>query len=252
MEKEDILKNLGLSDKEAKTYLAVLQLGSSTIKPIADKAGIKRTSVYNFIDHLVNTGLISQTKIRSRMHYSAQPPARLLELQKESLSAVENALPEFSALFNTSRKKVRVQYFDGPGQMQKIVWEEARCIKETRYIWTGRDVLEMIGGPKFMMEVDRQRIQNGIFIKTIRFREKEAPYPYSSAGTKYLRQLRYAPKGIDIPMTMGIYDTGKVGFLSTKHEGFGILIESQEFMQTMTIFHQLLWEKSTEGKVGEG
>jgi hypothetical protein len=55
-----------------------------------------------------------------------------------------------------------------------------------------------------------------------------------------------------VPMTMGIYDTGKVGFLSTKNEGFGILIESPEFMETMMVFHKLLWEKSKEGKPGEG
>jgi len=252
MEKQEILKNLGLSEKEAKTYLAVLELGSSTIKPIADKAGIKRTSIYNFIDKLVSLGLISQTTVRGRTHYIALAPERLVQLQKENLTATEHMLPEFLALFNFAGAKPKIQYFEGVEQVKKLIWEEARCKKETRFIWTGKDILEMVGGPKFMAEVDRQRIKNGIFIKTIRFREKEAPYPYSSHGTENLRQLRYAPKGIHIPMAMGIYDTGKVAFYSTKNEGFGILIESQEFMQTMTVFHQLLWDKSSEGKVGEG
>jgi hypothetical protein len=53
-------------------------------------------------------------------------------------------------------------------------------------------------------------------------------------------------------MAMGIYDTGKVGLFSTKQEGFGILIESRELQQTMTVFHRLLWEKSKEAKPGEG
>lgn len=252
MEKEEILKNLGLSEKEAKTYLAILELGSATIKPISDKAGIKRTSIYNFIDKLVSLGLISQSTIRNRTHYTALAPSRLLELQKENLSAVENTLPDFLALFNFSVTKPKIQYFEGPEQIKQLIWEEARCKKETRFIWTGRDILEMVGGSKFMAEVDRQRIKNGIFIKTIRFKEKEAPYPYSSAGTVHLRQLRYAPARISIPMAMGIYDTGKVAFYSTKKEGFAILIESQEFMQTMAVFHQLLWEKCTPGKAGEG
>src|SRR5207302_666840 len=107
--------------------------------------------------------------------------------------------------------------------------------------WTGKDILEMIGGPKFMGEIDRQRIQKGVFIKTIRFHDKDIRYPYSAHGTKFLRQLRFAPKDIHVPMAMGIYDTGKVGFFSTKHEGFGILIESQELQATMTVFYQLLW-----------
>ena len=113
MEKEQILNNLGLSEKEAKTYLAILELGSSTIKPIADKAGIKRTSIYNFIDRLVELGLISQTAIRNRTHYLVLPPDRLLQLQKENLSAVENAIPEFMGLFNFSGSKPKIQYFEG-------------------------------------------------------------------------------------------------------------------------------------------
>lgn len=252
MEKEDILENLGLKEKEAKTYLAILELGSATIKPIADKAGIKRTSIYNFIDRLVSMGLISQTTIRNRKHYIALPPETLLQIQKEKLSAVENALPEFSGLFNLSKTKPKILFFEGEEQVKKVIWEETRCKKEVRFIWTGKHILEMVGGPKFMAEVDRQRIKNGVFIKTIRFRGKEAPYQFSSAGTEHLRQLRYAPKNINIPMTMGIYDTGKVAFFSTKSEGFAILIESQEFMQTMLVFHELLWQKSKEGKPGEG
>ena len=252
MDKTEILEHLGLSDKEAKTYLAILELGSSTIKPIAEKAGLKRTSIYNFIDHLVRMGLINQTKVRNRTHYAALPPSRLVQLQKETLTTIENALPEFMLAFNLLAKKPKVHYFVGPEQMKNIVREETRCIKETRYIWTGKDILEMVGGIKFMTEIDRQRIKNGIFIKTIRFKEKDVPYPYSASGTKNLRELRYAPANINIPMAMGVYDIGKVGFFSTKEEGFGILIESKEFQQTMTVFHQLLWEKSKEGKPGEG
>ncbi len=252
MEKEEFLNNLGLNEKEAKTYMAILELGLSTIKPIADKAQVKRTSVYNFIGQLVNKGLISQAKIRNRMYYKALPPSRLLDLQKQNLEAVQELLPEFMGLFNASIKKPKIEYFERPEQVKNIVREELRCQRQALYIWTGRDILDMIGGPKFMGEIDRQRIQKGVFIKTIRFRDKDVAYPYSAQGTKYLRQLRFAPKGITIPMAIGIYDTGEVGLFSTKHESFGILIESQEFMQTMTVFHQLLWEKSSEGKPGEG
>lgn len=252
MEKQEILKNLGLNEKEASTYLAILELGSSTIKPISDKAGVKRTSIYNFIDRLVKLGLISQAQIHNRMHYQALPPDRLLEMQKQNVEAIENLLPEFMSIFNSSGRKPKIQYFQGPEQVKNIIKEELYCKNEALYIWTGKDILEMIGGSKFMSEIDRQRIQKGVFIKTIRFKDKDITYPYSAHGTKYLRQLRFAPKEINIPMAMGIYDTGKVGFFGTKRENFGILIESQELQQTMKVFHKLLWEKSKEAKPGEG
>jgi len=76
MIKEELLNEAGLSDKEAKAYLAILEMGSSTIKPISARAGIKRTSVYNFIDHLIELGLVSKSILRGRTYYQATSPAR--------------------------------------------------------------------------------------------------------------------------------------------------------------------------------
>ena len=38
MEKAQLLQDLGLSEKEARTYLAVLELGTSRVGAIADRA----------------------------------------------------------------------------------------------------------------------------------------------------------------------------------------------------------------------
>lgn len=252
MEKEKILVNWGLQEKEAKAYLALLELGSSTIKPIADKSGIKRTSIYNFIDRLVELGLVTQTKVNNRLRYSAISPERLLEIEKEKLRNIQNTLPEFLGLYNFSVKKPKIQYFEGPEQMKNIVREELRCLKECLYIWTGAPIIEMIGGAKFMAEIDRQRIEKGVEVKTIRFRKQDVPYKFSITGPKFLRQLRWGPDNLNLSMSMGIYDTGKVSFFSSKFEGFGIVIESKELEQLMRIFHQLLWEKSRPAKPGEG
>jgi len=51
---------------------------------------------------------------------------------------------------------------------------------------------------------------------------------------------------------MGLYDSGKVGFFTSKKEGFGLLIESQELYQLMRSFYQLIWNDSVPAKEGEG
>lgn len=244
MDKEKILVNLGLHEKEAKTYLAILELGSSTIKPIADKAGVKRTSIYNFIDHLVKLGLVTQAKIHNRWHYSAISPERLLEIEKDKLRNLQNTLPEFLSIYNLLTTKPKIQYFEGSEQMKNIVREELRCSKECLYIWTGAPIIEMIGGENFMSEIDRERIEKKIEVKTIRFRKQDVAYKLSDPGPKFLRQLRWGPENLNLSMSMGIYDTGKVSFFSSKFEGFGIVIESGELEQLMRVFHKLLWEKS--------
>lgn len=252
MDKIELLKKIGLNEKEAKVYLAILELGSATIKPIATRAGVKRTSIYYFIDHLVELGLISQIAIKGKMHYKALPPTRLVDLEQEQLQMTQNLLPEFMSVFNTAGGKPRINYYEGPEQMKNIVREEPRCQKEVLYIWPGVDIMEMIGGTKFMEEIDQGRMKRGVMIKVIRFKEKDVTFKTSAHGTKYMREMRFAPPNVHLTMGIGIYDTVKVGFFSSQKEGFGILIESEELTQAMRIFHQLLWEKSTPAKPGEG
>ncbi len=251
MNNEEILQKFGLEDKEAKVYLAILELGSSTITPIAERAGIKRTSIYYFIDHLVELGLISKFEKNGRMNYRAESPERLVELEKERLNQLKENLPAFIDLFNLTPHKPRVRYFEGPEQVQNVIREELKCKGEALYIWPG-SATASIGGVRSIAEIDKARIEKGIFIKTIRYRDADINYETSAHGMEYLRELRWGPKEMKIEVGIGIYDTGKISIFSTQKENFGMLIESNELYSAMKIFHQLLWEKSTPAEVGEG
>ena len=250
--KEIALKDLGLSEAEAKAYLALLELGSSTIKPIADKANLPRTSIYNFIERLIEMGLVSKIIVRGRSRFTATDPNRLLELQKQRLKSLESSLPALLTLFNDTGTKPKISYLEGPTQISQIVREETRCKKEALYIWPGESALKSVGGAKVMNEVDNTRIKKGVWVKTIRFRQKDIRYALSKNGPKYLRDLRWAPPEITINMGLGIYDTGKVGFFSSPKENFGILIESKEVQELMTTLFRLLWASSVPGREDEG
>ncbi|MEI6478271.1 MAG: helix-turn-helix domain-containing protein [bacterium] len=253
MDKESLLSEIGLSDKETKTYLAILELGSSTIKPIALRSGIKRTSIYNFIDRLVELGLITQTVVRGRTHYQALPPSHLADLQRERLHRVESILPELTSLFNLNSSKPRMHYYEGPEQMKNIVREELSCTKEALYIWPSAESTEMIGGKRFMTDIDKQRIERGVRIRTIRMHDQtEHLFETSAHGTALLREVRFAPENENYKMGMGIYDTGNVSFFSSKEEGFGILIESKELSAMLRSLFELLWQVSTPAKPGQG
>lgn len=252
MNHTELLQSAGLTNKESRTYLALLELGPSTVKPISDRAGIKRTSIYNFIDGLIERGLISKTLVRGRNVYQAKPPQRLLEIQREALNSIEGALPEFLARFSSHKSKPKVSYFEGPEQTRNIVKEEPLCRKEVCYIWPGADIIEAVGGAEFMNTIDRKRIAAGVHVRTIRFRTKDVKFKTSSHGQQYLRELRYAPPELNVSMAMGIYDTGKVSFFSSRRETFGILVESNELAQLMKVLWELLWARSKPAQIGEG
>lgn len=242
MDNSILTANLGLSEKEAAVYLAALELGDATVQPLAQKAGLRRTSLYHFIGNLVDLGLLERAKVRGRMHYRPRPPEELVSLQERRLEEIREALPQFAGLYNTSARKPRISYFEGPEQMRQVMLEELKC-KEAWYLGPTQDVTDLLG-ERFMERLDRQRRERKVLLHVIRFQEKQVGFKGSDGGGDHLREVRMAPGGTYTPMTIAIFDSGKVGFLTSRKEGFGILVESVELCEAMRLMYAAYWEVS--------
>lgn len=108
----DFLK-IGLTQGEAKVYMALTVLGSSTIGPIISKAQIASSNVYDILNRLLEKGIISYIMKNKVHHYQAASPQTLLEFlnkkeaeikeQKESLKKI---IPELKRMqqFNPHQK----------------------------------------------------------------------------------------------------------------------------------------------------
>lgn len=245
MDTETILEKFGLSEKEAKVYMAVLELGSSTVKPISLRSGVKRTSVYNFIDELVDRGLISVTLKRGRHYYQAQSPDRLIEIERERYKKLKVLMPQFMAMYNSLKEKPKIHYYEGKRGLKQLFSEEIRAKKEILYLWPLRDLINIIG-KKYLERINKERIKRGIPIKVIRHPEKEVWFKMSEGDPKYLRELRFTPKKLKYSMGFGIYDSKKIAFLLSQKENIGIMIESREMAQMMTMLFNVLWNISTK------
>jgi len=97
----DLVK-LGLTEGEAKVYLALIELGSSTIGPIIGKAKIASSNVYDILNRLQDKGIVSYI-IKSKVkHFQAASPRALrdfldkkedeIKVQKESLFQITEDL----------------------------------------------------------------------------------------------------------------------------------------------------------------
>ncbi|MBW2990770.1 hypothetical protein KY348_03630 [Candidatus Woesearchaeota archaeon] len=85
--KEELIK-LGLTEGEAKVYLALLRLGSSTVGPIIKKAKVANSKVYSILQRLIEKGLASYVLKEKTKYFNAVPPTRLsdyLDKQEQEL-----------------------------------------------------------------------------------------------------------------------------------------------------------------------
>lgn len=121
------LEHLGLSDKEARVYLAALELGPSPVQDISHKAKVNRATTYVMIESLSSRGLMSTFQKGKKRFYAAEAPDRLLtiiEREQKALSVKQEdlvkAMPMLEALYNAEGAKPQVRYLEGTEGIQTV------------------------------------------------------------------------------------------------------------------------------------
>src|SRR3989338_11592767 len=97
-----VLKQLGLSEGEIKVYFALLELESSTVGKIIEKAGVPDSKIYTIMEKLKEKGLASFVIKNNVKHFQASDPKNILRLLNEKEKAIiaqkkeieEKILPE--------------------------------------------------------------------------------------------------------------------------------------------------------------
>lgn len=129
------LKNLGLNEKEAKVYLALLQTSKATAYEVAKYSGLKKPTTYVILDDLVDKGIASKVPRVKTMHYSAISPEDLFAIAKSRISTAEEVLPELKAISKgRAIKKVRVAYYEGLDGIKEMYKKMQNEIAGKNYI----------------------------------------------------------------------------------------------------------------------
>jgi sugar-specific transcriptional regulator TrmB len=122
------LADLGLSQKEARVYLANLLLGPATVQNLAEFAGIKRVTAYVILESLISLGLASQTTQGKKTFFHAEEPANLQRLLakkeqqvKEQKHQLEEILPQLKTMRSLPSDSPTVKFYDSKEGIKGIV-----------------------------------------------------------------------------------------------------------------------------------
>ena len=101
--------SLGCSLSQARVYVALVQIGTSTITTLAKATGIHRENLYKIIESMVEKGLIEK-QIGVPTKYRVVPPQEILPIlvthKKEQISQIETEVKKLVQSFqiNSSQK----------------------------------------------------------------------------------------------------------------------------------------------------
>ncbi len=148
-----VLQDFGLYEREAKTYLALLDLGESTVTKVSERSGIGRVHTYQVLTNLIKLGLASYVLKNNIKYFSASEPVTLLKELQRKEQDLKKILPELqerkkNKLFETSVELYRGR--EGINTIFKMVLHEKKPYS-------------LLGGAQEACSLFR--VENKIFVK---------------------------------------------------------------------------------------
>ena len=111
MENNNPLQEIGLTKWESQTYLALLELGSTTTGPLVEKSQVPQSKIYSVLDSLSKKGLSSYILKGKTKYFQAAEPQKILSLYKEKQKKVETLLSNLKQ--KQSQEKQSVELYEG-------------------------------------------------------------------------------------------------------------------------------------------
>jgi sugar-specific transcriptional regulator TrmB len=249
MEIQVILKNFGLSEKEIAVYLALIELGPSSVRDISAKSKVNRGTSYDILKSLMDLGIVSYYNKESKQYFIAEPPEKLLsaiDQKKEDLDEVrghiEQSLPLIKTLFEKQGGKPTVKLYEGAKGI-KLVLEDVledvgKSSDKSYYLYSSSTVKERKNVYEAMPDFSKKRIAKKISVKIISLGEGGSP-----AGLDERKQMPIGGK--DIKSTHEIIYAGKVAHLGLdeKDNPVAVVIQNEAIYETQKLVFEFNWSK---------
>ena len=187
-EKEQILKEYGLSDNEIKVYLASLYLGNSKVHDIAKRANLLRTTAYEILKVLINKGLASYIIKSNVRHFEAADPKELINILEEKKRKVKTILPQLQAIKKATIEKPSITVFEGKAGLKTILDQVIDDKPHELLQLSSADILETL--EFYFPHWIKRRIKNKIRTRIINQKTTKM-IKYKKEGKAKLREVKF-------------------------------------------------------------
>jgi len=240
----DVLKKIGLSDKEAIIYLEILRLGPSSVRKIAEKTDLNRGTVYEILKTLKEKGLISFYEKDTKQLFVAEDPTRLKSLIEEEINELNEAdkklqvfIPELKSIYDRGGERPVARYYEGNEIFAILDDVLDVCGKDTEKIYRIYSAAELRGKIyEIYPDFNSERIRRGVSVRAIAIGE--------GGGLHGLDERKWMDVDVKTPTYIFIYP-GKTAYISlnAQDEPVGVVIENEGVYQTQKGIFDSLWTR---------
>jgi len=235
MNSED-LREFGLSNTEAKVYLALIELNNSQVGEITKKSGVNRTNVYDALERLIEKGLVSYVTENNKKVFEAVNPERFRLVVEEKQEKLLHLVKELNEKCSKNKQEESATILRGKNGV-KSVYEDMLKEKKPIYIHgaTGKFKERF---PFYQQHWNDQRFKLKIPLKII-WSERVRKDRKKDIHLRIV-DMRFLPDSYDFP-SMTITYSDKVATIVWTETPFAFVIKSKEAVKSSLTYFNLLW-----------
>ncbi|MFT4310388.1 MAG: TrmB family transcriptional regulator [Candidatus Woesearchaeota archaeon] len=243
------LQKIGLTQSEAKVYVALLRIGTAKTGQILKESALNSGKIYELLYGLQTKGLVTESIIDNIRHFSATSPQHLLayldekekEIQQEKTMVQNILIPQLSTL-QFQDTQVRTITYLGYEGLKNVVREifSSAIIGEQHLVMgvTGNksDMLNNFWKKNYCHYVTSKKIRPKVLFKT-----ENTPFIHDIIQTKGF-EIRTTTFAHMIPIAM--YGDTKILIMNYDEPMTFILIYSKKITASFKELFYMLWENA--------
>jgi len=242
MQDIDALERVGLTKNDRKVYLALIELGISTVSDLTKKTSLHRSYVYDILDKLIDMGLVSFTIKNKKKYFNVENPDRILQILKnkeqeikESKIEINKILPELVKRQKIKIEKQEAKIFIGKEGIKSILEDVLKTKKD--FVAFGaegkfKDIFKW-----YFDNWQNRRIKLKIRYKIIYNSRLKGKRPTKE---QKLVKIRFLPEKYEFPATNIIYGN-KIAIIVWEISPIGFVLESEKAVKSFLSYFDLLW-----------
>lgn len=253
---EEYFRQLNLSEEETKIYLALLKTSPVTVKELARATKILRTSIYDYIDLLIEKGLVSKLVKGSKSLVAATNPEEslqyLIEHEKVRLSVqLEEKTHQLTALQDSLSNilpmlpqwqdsgEAEVKHYKGKNGVKKI-YEEALKAKEVRsYV----NLSEMGGVFPENSDIFTNAFKHNRELKMFEIFEDslQSKIAIQSQANNERFFYRFFPSNITLHSIDTLIYDNSVAIINVRNQITGVIFQNTDYYNSSKDLFDLIW-----------
>lgn len=241
---KQVLTKLGLTDPEARVYLAMLKLGEQGMQSIAREARISRTAAYEIVNALQQKGLVSEITRGKKNVFAAEDPEKLeayFEQRVKDIHVELDTLRRFTPELRVMQgggDKSRVRFFTGEEGLKALYRDVELVAPRELYELSNIDAVyqyldtRLLTSARMVIDYDRTRVKM-----------LHRGLPRKHSKNVHLRQV--TEQVGEFQGDVWIY-ANRIAFINFVTRLEVVIVDNQIFADTLRVMFMTAWNASQD------